>query len=139
MLSCVRLFATPMATRLLCPRDSPDKNTGVDCHSLLQRIFLTQVSNVGLLHCRQILYHLSYRENPEGKKKKIQGRKSPGRLFSKPVFFFFFFPLYNFILYNILYKYFPHLCCHFIKYSFYYVNLPDPGIKTRSLHCRQIL
>ena len=32
------------------------------CHSLLQRIFLNQESNLGLLHCRQILYHLSYRE-----------------------------------------------------------------------------
>ena len=32
------------------------------CHSLLQRIFLTQGLNSGLLHCRQILYHLSYRE-----------------------------------------------------------------------------
>ena len=36
------------------------KNTGVGCHFLLQRIFLTQVSNLGLLHCRQILYQLSY-------------------------------------------------------------------------------
>ena len=51
-------------TRLLCPGDSPGKNTGVDCHSLLQRIFLTQGSNPGLLHGRQILYHLSYREDP---------------------------------------------------------------------------
>ena len=49
--------------RLLCPWDSPGKNTGVDCHSLLQRIFPTQGSNLGLLHCRQILYHLSYRED----------------------------------------------------------------------------
>ena len=32
------------------------------CHSLLQRIFPTQGSNPNLLHCRQILYHLSYRE-----------------------------------------------------------------------------
>ena len=32
------------------------------CHSLLQRIFLNQGLNLGLLHCRQILYHLSYRE-----------------------------------------------------------------------------
>ena len=31
-------------------------------HSLLQRNFLTQGSNPGLLHHRQILYHLSYRE-----------------------------------------------------------------------------
>ena len=34
------------------------KNTGVGRHSLLQGIFLTQGSNPGLLHCRQILYHL---------------------------------------------------------------------------------
>ena len=32
-------------------------------HSLLQGIFLTQGSNPGLLHCRQILYHLSYQGN----------------------------------------------------------------------------
>ena len=36
------------------------KNTGVGSHSLPQRIFLTQDSNLDLLHCRQILYHLSY-------------------------------------------------------------------------------
>ena len=31
---------------LLCPWDSPSKNTGVGCHDLLQGIFLTQGSNV---------------------------------------------------------------------------------------------
>ena len=36
------------------------KNTGVDSWSLLQQIFQTQESNQGLLHCRQILYQLSY-------------------------------------------------------------------------------
>ena len=30
------------------------------CHFLLQRIFPTQGSNPGLLHCRQILYQLSH-------------------------------------------------------------------------------
>ena len=35
----------------------------MDFHSLLQRIFLTQGSNLGLLHCRQILYHLSYKKD----------------------------------------------------------------------------
>ena len=30
------------------------------CHFLLQGIFLTQGSNLGLLHCRQILYHLNH-------------------------------------------------------------------------------
>ena len=48
--------------RLLCPWDSPGKNTGVCCRALLQGIFLTQGSNIGLPHCRQILYHLSHRE-----------------------------------------------------------------------------
>jgi len=42
--------------RLLCPWDSPGKNTGVGYHSLLQGIFPTQESNPGLLHCSQILY-----------------------------------------------------------------------------------
>ena len=36
-------------TRLLCPRNFLDKNTGVDCHFLLQRIFLTQGSNTCLM------------------------------------------------------------------------------------------
>ena len=34
------------------------------CHSLLQGIFPTQGSNLGLPHCRQILYHLSHQESP---------------------------------------------------------------------------
>ena len=49
-----------MPSRLLFPWNFPGKNTGVDCHSLLQGIFPTQGLNLGLLHCRQILYHLSY-------------------------------------------------------------------------------
>ena len=36
------------------------KNTGVRRLSLLQGIFPTQESNLGLLHCRWILYQLSY-------------------------------------------------------------------------------
>ena len=44
--------------RLLCSWDSPGKNPGVDCHSILQGIFLTQGSNPRLLHCRQIPYLL---------------------------------------------------------------------------------
>ena len=42
-------------TRLLCPWDSPGKNSGVSCHSLPQGIFLTQGLSLHLLHCRQIL------------------------------------------------------------------------------------
>ena len=35
------------------------KNTGVASLSLLQGLFLTQELNLGLLHCRRILYQLS--------------------------------------------------------------------------------
>ena len=45
--------------------DSPGKNTGVGCHALLQGIFPTQGSNLGLLHCRWILYHLGHQGNPK--------------------------------------------------------------------------
>ena len=43
--------------------DSPGKNTAVGYYALLQRIEPTQGSNLGLLHCRQILYHLSHQES----------------------------------------------------------------------------
>ena len=41
------------------PQGKP-KNTGVGSLSLLQEIYPTQESNQGLLHCRWILYQLSY-------------------------------------------------------------------------------
>ena len=44
--------------------DSPGKNTGVGYHALLQATFPTQGSNLGLPHCRQILYQLSHQGNP---------------------------------------------------------------------------
>ena len=37
-------------TRLLCPWDSPGKNTGVSCHALLQGTFPTQGLNLHLSH-----------------------------------------------------------------------------------------
>ena len=44
------------------PAEPPGKpkNTGMGSLSLLQRIFVTQESNQRLLHCRRILYQLSY-------------------------------------------------------------------------------
>ena len=42
------------------PWNSPGQNTGVGSLPLLQQIFLTQKSNWGLLHCRRILYQLSF-------------------------------------------------------------------------------
>ena len=45
---------------LLAEPQGKPKNTGVGSLSLLQGIFLTQESYQGLLHCRWILYQLSY-------------------------------------------------------------------------------
>ena len=44
--------------------DSPGKNTGMDCHVLLQWIIPTQRSNPGLPQCRQILCYLSHQGCP---------------------------------------------------------------------------
>jgi len=51
-------FFTTQATR-------KPKNTGVGSLSLRLGIFPTQKSNRGLLHCRQILYQLSYQGSPK--------------------------------------------------------------------------
>ena len=45
------------------PQGKP-KNTGLGSPSLLKQIFLSQESNQGFLHCRQILYQLSYEGSP---------------------------------------------------------------------------
>ena len=56
----------------LCPWDSPGKNTGVGSHSLRQGIFPVQELNLGLLNCKQILYHLSHQGSPsKGKGKAL--------------------------------------------------------------------
>ena len=44
------------------PHPSPSPRVG--SHSLLQGISLTQGSNLGLLHCRWILYHLRHEGSP---------------------------------------------------------------------------
>ena len=60
-LSRVRLFAID---GLYGPRNSPGQNTGVGSLSLLQGILPTRGSNLGLLHCGQILYQLSHKGSP---------------------------------------------------------------------------
>ena len=52
----------PIIPTRLHPGNTPGKNTGRGSHSLLQGIFPTQSSNP--LHCRQILYYLSYQGSP---------------------------------------------------------------------------
>ena len=48
----------------LCPWDSPGKNTGVGCHTLLQGIFLSQESNPHLLHWQVDSLPLCHLESP---------------------------------------------------------------------------
>ena len=63
------------------------KNTGGDNRSLPQRIFLTQETNWGLLHCRQVLYQLNY-QGSSRKRPSIQFSSvqlfSRVRLFATP-------------------------------------------------------
>ena len=47
------------------------RNTRVGYHFLLQGIFPTQALNPGLLHCRQILYHLSQMRVKKWEKKNL--------------------------------------------------------------------
>ena len=51
------------------------KNTGVGSLARLQAIFLTQKSNWDLLHCRQILYQLSYHAGLQYKIKSLKKKK----------------------------------------------------------------
>ena len=66
--SCPSNSRDPMGcslpARLFCPCESSGKNTGVSCHFLLQGIFLIWKLNLGLLHCRQVPYWLSYKGRP---------------------------------------------------------------------------
>ena len=60
-LSCVQLFAILWT---ISPWNSPGQNNGMGSLSLLQGIFPTQGSNLGLQHYRQILYQLSHNGRP---------------------------------------------------------------------------
>ena len=64
----VKVKVTQLCRTLYNPMDSPwnspSQSTGVDSHSLLQEIFPTQGSNLGVPHCRRILYQLSHQGSP---------------------------------------------------------------------------
>ena len=62
--------------KLLCPWDSPGKNTGVGCHALLQGIFPTKGLSSGLWHCRQIIY--------QGRMEGNSGMEAPELAFTIP-------------------------------------------------------
>ena len=57
---------TLQADSLLSEPLGKPKNIGVGSLSLLQGLFLTQESNWGLMHCRQILHQLRYQGSPSG-------------------------------------------------------------------------
>ena len=61
---CDPMDCSPPGSSILYPHGFSSKNIGVGCHALLQGIFPTQGSNPGLLHCREILYHLSHQRSP---------------------------------------------------------------------------
>ena len=63
---CVLLFAIPWTVARQAPLSMgfKRKNTGVGSHALLPGISPTQGLNPGLLHCRQILHHLSNQGSP---------------------------------------------------------------------------
>ena len=64
--SVVSNSATPCTVAYHTPPSMgfSSKSTGVGCHFLLQRIFPTQGLNLGLPHCKQMLYHLSHQGSP---------------------------------------------------------------------------
>ena len=57
-------YCKVISLQLIKISEKKKKNTVVDCYSLLQGIFPTQELNLSLLHCRQILYHLSHQGSP---------------------------------------------------------------------------
>ena len=72
MCVCVCVLVAQSCLTLCDPMDppgfsvdehSPGKYTEVGCHALFQGIFPTEGLNPGLLHHRQIIYHLSYQES----------------------------------------------------------------------------
>ena len=54
--SCSVVLDSLQPQGLYSPWNSPDQNNGVGSLSLLQENFPTQGLNLGLQHCRQILY-----------------------------------------------------------------------------------
>ena len=69
MLSYVQLFMTPWTVAYQAPQsmEFSRQEYWSGLPFLLQGIFLTQGSNLCLLHYRQMLYHLSHQRSPNNK------------------------------------------------------------------------
>ena len=101
--------------------NSPGKNSGVDCHALLQGIFPTQGWNPGLPHCRQIIYCLGHQESPciwyiEGK---------IGTLKILSVFLITSCWFLKFLTF-VIFKLFKH--AHFLFSSFYFLQILEDNL-----------
>ena len=72
--SCPTLCG-PWTLWLLCPWNSPGKNTAVGSQSLLQRIFPTQGSNLGPPHCKVSWEGCLHAGRMRGRKKMTCGRR----------------------------------------------------------------
>ena len=81
-LSRVRLFATPWTVvyQALLSMGYSRLNIRVGCHFLLQGIFPTQGLNLGLPHCRQMLYHLSH-QGSQPKPKSVSNQHFGTKVF----------------------------------------------------------
>ena len=83
------LFETILVTDCQVPQSTefPSKNAAAGCHFLLQGIFLTQGLNLGLLHCRHILYIWAAKEpsQKEGGKRGGKNREQKRPLENKNI------------------------------------------------------
>ena len=92
-------FVTP------CPWNSPGKNTGVGCHSLLQRIFLTQGSNPRLL---RFLHGQAYSLPAEPQGNWVVSKKSlPNPKSSMSFIVLFFMPFVEKMIFASLFSFGP--------------------------------
>ena len=118
------------------PQGKP-KNTGVGSLSLLQWIFLNQELNWGRLHCRQILYQLSYQGSLFKYYFEIKLLKYKNWLFTKKTkhfsFLFFLFKIYFQKIYLFL-----HINKHFQILLLHSGEKSDSKIKYESRLQRQI-
>ena len=86
----IQALALQADSLLFEPQGKP-KNTGVGSLSLLQGIFLTQESSRGLLHCKWILYQLSYQRILVARKRAATDHLLPACRKSLTHFFCVFF------------------------------------------------
>ena len=127
----MKVKVTQSCPTLYSPWNSLSQNTRVVNLSFLQGIFPTQGSNLGLLHCRQILYQLSHKGSPRilewiaypfsRGSSQLRNRTGAsciaGGFFTNwATFTYFIYVLFIhiniYIYYIILYTYYTHISCN---------------------------